>query len=187
MHNGRVYLDWEMDENGKFTGLFREYKGWHRLSCRLSLYGFRYIRVGSTFDDRALAQLRAFPEVEYLDVGYTLSTDQGLEALGRSGHMRHLKSLELSHTKVTDRDLVHLTGFPALTRLYLDGTAITDAGVAILGQLENLRSLDVEDTSITASGIQAIRRANPRINLSPYRGESSSDDGRVIDSALIRM
>ncbi len=182
-HGGRVYFDWQMDEYGKLTNVFRECKGWYRISRQLSLYRVRYISGGPTFDDGALAQLRAFPELEYLSAGYTLITDQGLEALARSGRMHEIKSLDLSYTKVTDRGLPHLAGFPALTRLGLDGTTITDAGVTTLGQLKNLRSLNVDETSVTASGIQAIQRANPRIRIShiggvverwPFSGRSNS-------------
>lgn len=165
-HGGRLYFDWEINEHGKFTHVFRECKGWHRLSRQLSLYRVRYISAGPTFDDRALVQLRVFPELEYLSVGYTSITDGGLEILARSGQMHQMNFLDLSCTRVTDHGLLHLAGFPGLTHLELEGTAVTDAGVATLGQLKNLQSLHVEDTRVTASGIDALRQVNPRVSVS---------------------
>ena len=59
----------------------------------------------------------------------------------------------LAGIRVTDADLAHLTGLPALQGLYLDRTQITDAGLAHLAGLTALEHLDLSYNEVADAGL----------------------------------
>lgn len=109
---------------------------------------------GRAFGDAELAALAPLaPAVEWLDLGATAVTDQGLAALAP---MRRLARLHLDQTAVTDAGLARLDGLKHITYLNLRGTAVTDHGIAGLKSLPRLRSLYVWQTAVTADAVKAL-------------------------------
>lgn len=83
-------------------------------------------------DDRALEQVRHFPELTRLSLYGASVTDAGLLHLKDN---RQLEALGLGATKVTDRGLDHLARMPHLRWLWLtQAKQVTPAGVARLKQ-----------------------------------------------------
>ena len=78
--------------------------------------------------------------------------------------------MELWGREVTDADLAHLTGLPALRSLYLDYTQVTDAGLVQLTELPALEHLYLDyermsDEVIDAS-IAKLQQALPNRTIS---------------------
>jgi hypothetical protein len=73
-----------------------------------------------------------------------------------------LKELNLSYNSVTDQGLTHLTALTGLELLHLDGTRVTDAGLGQLEPLTNLRVLTVTGTKVTDQGVEQFRNTLPQ-------------------------
>lgn len=64
---------------------------------------------------------------------------------------------ELARTRVTDKGMHALAGFPNLRSLDLSGTAVTSAGTADLMGVPNLESLNLTHTQVTREGIARLQ------------------------------
>ena len=73
--------------------------------------------------------------------------------------------LDLSSTKVTDAELVHIQGLSQLQTLNLGSTSITDAGLAHLAGLTELQVLDLSSTKVTDAGVAELKRALPKVTI----------------------
>src|SRR5262249_13797928 len=62
-----------------------------------------------------------------------------------------ITTVNLRGSRLTDAELVHLSGLQNLKSLDLSGTKVTDAGMAQLAKLTNLEHLDLASTEITDS------------------------------------
>ena len=132
--------------------------------------------TGTQVTDAKLANLRlkAFHDLEMLNLWDTGITDAGLEHLKDLSYLqslslndkqitdaglmkltvlRRLQKLDLAGTKVTDAGLETLTGLDQLRRLVLCGTKVTDAGMEWLERLPKLRTLYLDRTQITDAGL----------------------------------
>ena len=110
--------------------------------------------AGKGFGDGELAQLAPIaPAVEWLDLGGTSVTDDGLRALAP---MRRLTRLHLDELRITDGGLAQITGLTRIEYLNLRGTSVTDKGLPQLRSLPRLRSLYVWQTAITPAAVQAL-------------------------------
>ncbi len=67
--------------------------------------------------------------------------------------LKHLLSLHLGGTDVSDGGLSHLAGLTSLKRLHLEKTKVSDGGLAHLARLENLAYLNLYQTGVTDSGL----------------------------------
>jgi hypothetical protein len=76
------------------------------------------------------------------------SSDAQLAEIRALGGIAEPKSVDLTGTNVSDKDLVSLKALPALERLYLNNTAITDAGLPYLAELKNLKYLSLFGTKV---------------------------------------
>jgi hypothetical protein len=61
---------------------------------------------------------------------------------------RHVTSVDLSHSAITDDDLRALSGLVFLEKLNLDYTQITDKGAAAIPSLRSLRELSLRYTQV---------------------------------------
>jgi hypothetical protein len=50
-----------------------------------------------------------------------------------------VRSLFLSHTRISDAGMAHLAQLPRLQELVLNGTQVTDAGLVYLGGMTSLQ------------------------------------------------
>jgi|GEM_PF-4347001 len=88
----------------------------------------------------------------------------------RDGHLRllnevdHLRSLDISHTRITDNGLREIARFDRLEVLNLNSVAsVTDEGLEILGGLHSLQSLNLENTKAGRKALQSALNC-PRLS-----------------------
>jgi len=80
---------------------------------------------GPQFDDKALAHVAKFPELEGLSLARSAVTDAGLEKLPV---LKNLERITLVGTKVTNRGLKAVGKMPALQQVWLDESKLLTAG-----------------------------------------------------------
>jgi hypothetical protein len=113
--------------------------------------------AGRAFGDRELAQLSPIAAaIQWLDIGNTSVTDEGLVALEP---MRSLRRLHLDQLKITDDGLARLSRLRSLEYLNLRATGVTDAGLASLRGMGHLRALYLWQTSVTPGAVRALADA----------------------------
>jgi len=112
--------------------------------------------------------------------GYVELTDADLPYIGRLKHLeslglqstpisdsalRHirglskLQELDLSMTSLTDDGLMHLTKLTSLRSVMLDGTRASDEAAAVMGSLPLLEELTMIETRVTDEGIKSLARS----------------------------
>ncbi len=74
-------------------------------------------------------------------------------------------SVDLSETKVTDAELVHLKELTELQTLDLALTKVTDAGLVYLKGLTKLQTLDLNRTKVTDAGVKKLQAALPKCKI----------------------
>jgi serine/threonine protein kinase/Leucine-rich repeat (LRR) protein len=91
-----------------------------------------------------------------------------------------LKSIDLSQSSVTDRDLAQLAAADGITELSLAQTRVSDAGLAALRPLTNLAVLDLTQTRITNDASSA---------LAPLRElrELSLSETAITDQGVVKL
>lgn len=106
----------------------------------------------------------------FLVVGTAGSGDQpadtraaAIAAINQLGGMigDNEKRVDLSHTKVTDADLAHLSALTELEYLDLYDTMIGDAGLENLKGLTKLNFVMLKQTNVTVAGAARLRQALP--------------------------
>ena len=104
--------------------------------------------------DEGLKDLDALERLETLDLGVNLFGDPTMEKLaGLTG----LKKLVLASTRVTDDGLKELTGLGQLQWLDVSrNRKITDDGMKHLTGLKDLQTLDLYDTGVTDEGLKEL-------------------------------
>jgi hypothetical protein len=114
-------------------------------------------------DDRCVAELKPLRKsLKRLNLYRTNLTDTGAAVLSV---LTGLQWLNLDDTKIGDSGLESLKDLSSLTFLHLGLTAVTDAGITQLAKLKMLRSLIVTRTKVTAAGVEALRSANPNVDI----------------------
>jgi hypothetical protein len=118
---------------------------------------------GAPLKQTGMAALAAFVRLKCLNLGACPQvTDAGLVFL--SG-LRELETLNLGATAVTNAGLKYLGSLTSLRMLALYRTRITDAGLVHLKDLPHLRTLNVSHTQVTEAGVEALRQANPALQV----------------------
>jgi len=97
--------------------------------------------------------LRALPNLRWLNLGTTDTTDEHLRVVGS---LTTLVDLDLSLTDITDAGLAHLTGLTELTGLSLKETRITGWTLDRLRPLANLRSLNLKGIELGDDCLQHV-------------------------------
>ncbi len=136
----------------------------------------RSVRVthGDGFDDRAMACLTAFPELEMLHLHDAKITDASMEHLKT---LRSLKWLTLPGTQVTDAGLVALKDLPNLERLGLGLRGnITDDGLNSLKDFPKLKGLQLS-TDFTDAGLEHLASLTNLESLAIFNCPGVTDDG----------
>ena len=93
-----------------------------------------------------------------LNLSHTLVTDARLKEIAK---LQILTVLDLSFSSVSDASLKEIAQLQNLTELDLGDTAITDAGIKEILKLQNLTELDLRHTKVTDAGINELRKALP--------------------------
>jgi hypothetical protein len=131
-----------------------------------------YLYVPITDTDALADDLRQLTGLRRLHLGFNPLTDAGLAKL--TG-LVELQLLGLSRSKVTDAGLEHLKGLTRLEKLYLNGLRVTDSGLEKLHGLSALRELEAFDTGVTQAGVDALKRAIPKVKVSPDESPARKD------------
>jgi hypothetical protein len=99
-----------------------------------------------------------------------ISAVQMISQLG--GKVKHgdamqqmVTEVDLSHSRVTDRELHLLHEFPKLVSLNLSDTKITDAGLHELEDLTELQLLTLTQTGVTNRGVKKLLRTLPNVKI----------------------
>ena len=145
------------------------------------------VLVGSqTLADEDLEFLKHFPDLDYLAIGFTNVSSNGLkqvpqctkltilslvktrvddEGLKEVAKLKHLERLLLSLTSITDVGIVNLGRMPNLQSIMLDETAITDEGIKELAEFKNLKLINLAGSNVTEEGINWLRKTRPDIRV----------------------
>src|SRR5262245_23927314 len=114
----------------------------------------REFRVAVWVKDAALKHLREFKHLRTLNLSGTLITDDGMKELKE---LSALESLDLSRTKLTDAGISQLAGLSSLRDVNLRYVGVTDKSLAELKKHGELRSLDLGHGHITDAGRHALQ------------------------------
>ncbi|MEZ6121878.1 MAG: protein kinase [Planctomycetaceae bacterium] len=109
----------------------------------------------SQIRDRELAEISKCRHLETLVLEATQVTDDGISAL--AGHSS-LRGITLGETRITDTALAAIKTLPNLTDLYIAGTQITTAGLDQLAQQKNLRLLYAQYTRVDDSVAELLKQ-----------------------------
>lgn len=104
--------------------------------------------------------------------------DRTLEQVVR---LRHLVTLSLSGTEITDSGLVHLKGLSRLRHLLIGRTRVGDAGLAHLKGLSSLATVYISGDRITDEARLDLERAVPNVWISHQDEMLSSVSQRAKD------
>ncbi len=128
----------------------------------------------SRISDRGLRSLRTAPGIVDLNLYYAEQiTDEGLSAIKG---WKHLKSLNLRGTKITDTTLEFLATVPSLHSLDVGFAEITDVGLDHLASVPSLRELTIGGNKLTDDGVQLLRQL-PQLTYLDLSGFQRTDSG----------
>ena len=181
---GAVAYDWEVDSQGKPTGLKgpRDPQWLIKLAGSDMLHGLREIKISSssreipdeTFEEMGsqaslrqarfrgarigheqFALLRGLNRITVLELDSTQITDSGVARLGLQAFEK-LERLSLAQTAITNESLKSIKKARNLTELFIDMTSIDDEGIAELRDLVTLRVLAAFRTNIRGTGLEGF-------------------------------
>jgi Leucine-rich repeat (LRR) protein len=128
--------------------------------------------------DESIRLLPYLPKLEWLEIGNSVLTQNGMNSLGKCtalkrlyihdislggeelawiSNLKQLEALSLQRTQIDGRFLKHLDTVDSLKVLNLSGNPITDEDMAYIARFKNLEVLALEDTQITGSGIGELK------------------------------
>jgi len=138
----------------------------------------------ASMEGTGLTHLRKFPNLDWVDLGFTRLRDDGLttlvaavpklrwlflesanitdaslQALTKSKTLKVLKLKD--NKKVTDKGMEHLAACPILEELDLSNIEIGDAGARALSRAPALKKLILTGTGVSAKGIQELKEGLP--------------------------
>ncbi|MEO0000511.1 MAG: hypothetical protein RL766_557 [Bacteroidota bacterium] len=79
--------------------------------------------------------------------------------------LKHLNTLQLSGTNLTDAGLMQIKDLPDLQNLNLYGTQVTDQSLEVIGRLKNIRTINLWNTRMTHTAIRQFSKQHPEILL----------------------
>lgn len=104
-----------------------------------------------------------------VDLSSTATDDDDLERLTHDELFKEVASLSLAGTRITDRSVVMLVGFPGIGFLDLSRTSVTDRGLASMSRSRpyrlNLSGTNVTDTTLELMEQEAKRFTDSQIDL----------------------
>jgi hypothetical protein len=134
--------------------------------------------------DESMSLLPNLPKLEWLEIGNSVLTQNGMKHLGKCtalkrlyihdmrlegeelawiSNLKQLEALSLQRTQIDGRFLKHLNTVDSLKVLNLSGNPITDEDMVQIARFRNLEVLALADTQITGSGIGELE-GMPRLN-----------------------
>jgi hypothetical protein len=123
-------------------------------------------RVDLSYDETLknadLIRLKRIKHLRTLNLAGTNITDAGLEHLKE---FRELEELHLVFVDVTDAGLAHLEGLTQLRTLNLHETNVSDAGLKHLHGMKQLRMLYLGRTRVSDAGVAELRKALPDVSI----------------------
>jgi hypothetical protein len=125
--------------------------------------------------DDSMLRLAARPRLEALYISDNpLISDVGVSHLAES---KHLHTLELRNTVVSNQVIDTLVALPSLHCLDVPGTGVSADAVAGLGNANVLQSLALDPTQITLGSISGLARLETLIELYVYGNATSQQLG----------
>jgi uncharacterized membrane protein len=124
-----------------------------------SLLNFTAVSLRGTLDDAGFQKIT--PVLKHLvtvDLSATKITDASVALLATS---KDLRLVRLAETAVTDAAIDTLVKLPSLESINLYGTKVTDAGIAKLAELPELKHLYLWQTPVTPEAIKALQQKLP--------------------------
>ena len=109
---------------------------------------------GAWVSDADMAQVAQLRHLRKLNLSHTRITDSGLEHLKPLENVTDLDCYYAEY--LTEEGVAHLHNWKHLERLNLRGTKVTSKVFDSLAKLTSLRSLDISSTQIEDEGIEAL-------------------------------
>jgi hypothetical protein len=135
---------------------------------RLLFSGSGLLEVQRSFDHDAeeplpLDELAAFVEhVVWLDLSGTRVPEKQLSVLAR---LRNLQRLNLAGSRATDETVRAIRGLPYLETLNLYGTDVTDAALDSIARMPALGSVYLGATLVSTGAIERFRASHPQVQV----------------------
>ena len=144
--------------------------------------------VRTAVSDAGLKAFAPTTKLELLDLAFTRTSGAALASFRQNKKLRQLylegvgitdeqaselknwptlEELDLSGTPVGDAGLAHVAGLKNLRQLYLIACPVTDRGLLLLKDCKQLEQLDVTDSQVTPAGMAALRKALPKVKITP--------------------
>lgn len=130
------------------------------------------VRIKGAVSNRQLKMLEQLPQLEALDMCFTILDDEGQETVDEDGHiieqcfrlprLPNLRGLNLYDTSFRGDGLENI---PSVERLDLRGTDVDDKSVPTLAALTKLKKLALGGTAVSDSGIDQLRRRLPNCEI----------------------
>ncbi len=138
--------------------------------------GFSYDQIGSDEAEQTLHGLINKPSPRNSADFSTLNfTD---EMMKRVATIKELKSLDVSHTKVTDEGLKRIVKLP-LVELELVQCAITDEGLKSVAKIKTLEKLNISETAVSDAGVPDLLKL-PKLDDLSIAATKITDEGVAI-------
>lgn len=115
------------------------------------------------FDTALLSRLADSESMLYLVLADARISDHETTVLQT---LKHLRSLGISRTAITDESIKNFAQLPRLETLVLDDTSITDASLPALEGMKHLKYLNIRRTLISACGWWSLRQKMPGTKVS---------------------
>lgn len=145
----------------------------------------RELRASWQFHDELIPALRD-THITRLCLLQSSVTDKGLEFI--AAHLPHLKTLHVSHARVSNEGVRSLERLSDLEELMLDSTLVDDAACGPLSDLPELRRLNISCVPLTDTGLSQLCQAKQLLELG-IAGTDITDEGlQIIENwASLRM
>lgn len=138
--------------------------------------------------DAGLAQLKGLSSLRRLRLSYSQQTERSAVSDAGLAHLvgLDLEELAVEKANVTDAGLAHLAGFTGLRSLELSHNKISDDGFALLKNLGKLQVLKLSGTKITDKTVTSIGRLRELTRLEVANCQVS-DDGVAALASLTKL
>lgn len=118
---------------------------------------------GAPITDRGILYLRESADLQNLQLGRSLVSDEGAREI--TAQFQNLKTLDLQGTKVTDRGVAAIATLTHLEWLCLRNTSVTDSGILALRSALTLRDLYITRGTVQDESITALERSLPGLKV----------------------
>jgi Leucine Rich repeat len=155
------------------------------LECLKDLTNLRELMLPDRLIGRGLIHLKGLHKLHFLEISRSQLIDSDLAflkdlneledlylvdcpQLGDAGlenlrHLKTLRKLNLSGSRVSSAGLHCLSGLTNLEMLVLEGTRVSDSGLEALRPLSKLDVIYLRGTSVTPEGLRSLLKAIPKL------------------------